>query len=215
MLISASLTQKVETIAEQVPFSSSVVDSIDLLHQVVGFWNDLDWPDLEDYYAFMITLIKVQKDLPPQVTAIHPLYLPPSGPQYITEAALYYADEVYETVADHVTVDKTGKFNVTVQLCIILNNMQHIRDKFWPPQGFTEKGLMEELKLETFFAQLDGKQRGLGEQARGLVKDIVENAAEDMQHKILVVTMDLGQHVGRVGLFHGVVGYIVQLELGA
>ena len=123
-----------------------------------------------------------------------------SGPQYITEAALYYADEVYKTVADHTSVDKeTGKFNVTVQLCIILNNMQHIRDKFSPPQGSTEKGLIEELKLETFFAQLDAKQKGIGEQARGIVRDIVENAAEDMQHKIVVVTMELGQQVGGLG----------------
>eukprot|EP00731_Ephydatia_muelleri_P029251 Em0020g895a len=71
--------------------------------------------------------------------------------------------------------------------------MQHIRDKFSPPQGSTEKGLMEELKLESFFAQLDAKRNGTGEQAKSLVKDIVESAAEDIQHKLLVVTTALGQ----------------------
>ena len=162
---------KVETIADNVPFSSSVVDSMDFMQQMVAFWNDLDWPSPEDYYTFMITLIK-----------------------YITEAALYYTDEVYKTVSDYASVDKeTGRFNVTVQLCVVLNNMQHIRDKLSPPQGSAEKGLMEELKLESFFAQLDAKMRGMGEQARGLVKDIVESAAEDIQHKLLVVTTALGQ----------------------
>ncbi|KAL5473226.1 hypothetical protein EMCRGX_G027680 [Ephydatia muelleri] len=162
---------KVETIADNVPFSSSAVDSLVFIQQVVAFWNDLDWPSPEDYYAFMITLIK-----------------------YITEAALYYTDEVYKTISDHTLVDKeTGKFNVTVQLCVILNNMQHIRDKFSPPQGSKEKGMMEELKLESFFAQLDAKRNGTGEQAKSLVKDIVESAAEDIQHKLLVVTTALGQ----------------------
>lgn len=123
----------------------------------------------------------------------------PLDPQYITEAALYYTDEVYKTVSDYASVDKeTGRFNVTVQLCVVLNNMQHIRDKLSPPQGSAEKGLMEELKLESFFAQLDAKMRGMGEQARGLVKDIVESAAEDIQHKLLVVTTALGQQVGGV-----------------
>eukprot|EP00731_Ephydatia_muelleri_P029253 Em0020g897a len=169
---------KVETIADNVPFSSSAVDSLVFIQQVVAFWNDLDWPSPEDYYAFMITLIKVQ-DLC-LVLAVHtscvPLLCPshnaplPRDLQYITEAALYYTDEVYKTISDHTLVDKeTGKFNVTVQLCVILNNMQHIRDKFSPPQGSKEKGMMEELKLESFFAQLDAKRNGTGEQAKSLV----------------------------------------------
>ena len=212
LIISCCLTPKVETIADNVPFSSSAVDSLVFIQQVVAFWNDLDWPSPEDYYAFMITLIKVQ-DLC-LMLAVHtscvPLLCPshnaplPRDLQYITEAALYYTDEVYKTVSDHTLVDKeTGKFNVTVQLCVILNNMQHIRDKFSPPQGSTEKGLMEELKLESFFGQLDAKRNGTGEQAKSLVKDIVESAAEDIQHKLLVVTMALGQQVGGVRSFKG------------
>ena len=55
---------------------------------------------------------------------------------------------------------------------------------------------MEDLHLERFFLWLDSSGgEGLGGQARLYVKSLLDNAAEDIGHKIVVLTEQLGTNV--------------------
>ena len=56
--------------------------------------------------------------------------------------------------------------------------------------------LMEDLQLEKFFTWLDANTAGgLGGQARGYVRSLVDNAEEDIGNKIVILTEQLGQNV--------------------
>ena len=96
---------------------------------------------------------------------------------------------------------KDGKFVATVQLCIILNNMQTIKDKLSPPDlaldGPSEPkpvGIIDELGLQEFFDWLE-QEKGIGLKLKEFVNKTMHNAADDIQHKIHVVTKQLGQQV--------------------
>ena len=122
--------------------------------------------------------------------------------QSITDAALYYVDEVYKKV--DTCFSKDGKFIATVQLCIILNNMQTIQDKLsppdFPPDGTTGSkpvGIIDELGLQEFFDWLE-QERKIGLKLKEFVNKTMRNAADDIHHKIRVVTGQLGQQVNCV-----------------
>ena len=82
----------------------------------------------------------------------------------------------------------------TTELCIALNDMQEMWYRLVAKEGSIS--LMDDLHLERFFTWLDGsKSSDLGSQARVYVKSLVDNAAEDVGHKIVVLTEQLGQNV--------------------
>ena len=118
--------------------------------------------------------------------------------QSITDAALYYVDEVYKKADKCFTKD--GNFIATVQLCTILNNMQTIRDKLSPPgpsDGISEPkpvGIIDELGLQEFFDWLE-QEKGIGLKLKEFVNRTMHNAADDINHKMHVVTGQLGQQV--------------------
>lgn len=116
-------------------------------------------------------------------------------PQYITEAASYYVDQIYKRVCNRSLVDKdTGKFNVTTQLCIILNNMGYMEQKLSSQKSQNVPSLVEELELQSSFEWLQ-KESGIGDQAKKLVGEIVDSAANDIEHKIMGVSKQLGEQV--------------------
>lgn len=82
----------------------------------------------------------------------------------------------------------------TTELCIALNDMQEMLNRLEAKESGTS--LMNDLHLENFFMCLDGSNAsGLGNQARVYVKSLVDNAVEDVRHKIVVLTEQLGQNV--------------------
>ena len=93
---------------------------------------------------------------------------------------------------------KDGKFIATVQLCIILNNMQAIKDKLSPPDLPPSEpkpvGIIDELGLQEFFDWLE-QEKGIGLKMKEFVNTIMNNAADDIHHKICIVTVQLGKQV--------------------
>lgn len=82
----------------------------------------------------------------------------------------------------------------TTELCIVLNDMQEMWNRLVAKEAGTS--LMDDLHLESFFTWLDGSETsGLGNQTRVFVKSLVDNAVEDVGHKIVVLTEQLGQNV--------------------
>ena len=119
----------------------------------------------------------------------------PSKIQYVMEAALYYVEMVHRKVSSEKFLDKdTGKFGFTDELCIILNNIQHVHSKI-SLTGEQSSALMHELQLEALFERLD-RQKGMGQRAREVITSIARSAAEDIQQKIFDVIDLLGEQVG-------------------
>lgn len=46
----------------EVQYSSSVVDVETILHGISTFWKDLDWPDNEEAFGYVLHLLKVITD---------------------------------------------------------------------------------------------------------------------------------------------------------
>ena len=123
--------------------------------------------------------------------------------QYVTEAALCYIELVHKRVSAQKFLDKdTGTFSFTDELCIILNNIEHVRSKISlsKPTGEQLSSLIDELQLEILFDRLE-REKGIGQQARSLITTIINSAAEDIQHKIFDVIDLLGEQVSH-GLAH-------------
>lgn len=92
------------------------------------------------------------------------------------------------------------KSSVAEQLCVVLNDMQHIQNKLSPPQLEGAGGsvmvvsVFEELQLEGFFSWIEA-EKGLGQRARSQIRDIVESTVITIQVKIHVATEKLAQQV--------------------
>eukprot|EP00731_Ephydatia_muelleri_P029248 Em0020g892a len=155
---------KVVKMMDEVSYSSSLIDSVSFLGQMVAFWKNLDWPNLEQSYGFIRFLVTC-----------------------IIEAAQFYIDLIYQKSLS------IGMATATTELCIALNDMQEMLNRLEAKESGTS--LMNDLHLENFFMCLDGSNAsGLGNQARVYVKSLVDNAVEDVRHKIVVLTEQLGQN---------------------
>ncbi|KAL5473224.1 hypothetical protein EMCRGX_G027677 [Ephydatia muelleri] len=156
----------------EVSFSSSAIDTVELLHYLVVFWKHLEWSNPEETYGFTVIVVK-----------------------YVTEAALYYVELIHRRLSTEKFLDKeTGKFSFTDELCIILNNIQHVQSKIslLNISGECSSGIINELQLEILFDRLE-REKGIGQLARTVITDVMHSAAEDIQHKIFDVIDLLGE----------------------
>ena len=99
-------------------------------------------------------------------------------------------------------MEEREDYSVTVQLCVMLNNMQHTHDKLLSTQvkrNGSEQGeqqnLFDELQLDKIFEWLQ-KEKGIGVQAQKVVTDIMTSAADDIRNRIYGITERLSQRVG-------------------
>lgn len=166
--------EKVISTTGEVSFSSSAIDTIELLRHLVVFVENLEWSNPEEMYGFLITTVK-----------------------YVTEAGLYYVELVHMQISAEKFLDKeTGKFSFTDELCIILNNIQHVQSKISSLQLSGEQlpgGILSELQLEVLLDRLDKREKGIGQRARSVITDVICSAAEDIQHKIFDAIDLLGE----------------------
>eukprot|EP00731_Ephydatia_muelleri_P029266 Em0020g910a len=119
--------------------------------------------------------------------------------EHITEAALYYVDLINSRLPSPQQVEEREDYSVTVQLCVMLNNMQHTHDKLLSTQvkrNGSEQGeqqnLFDELQLDKIFEWLQ-KEKGIGVQAQKVVTDIMTSAADDIRNRIYGITERLSQ----------------------
>eukprot|EP00731_Ephydatia_muelleri_P029252 Em0020g896a len=85
---------------DEVSYSSSLIDSVSFLGQMVAFWKNLDWPNLEQSYGFIRFLVTC-----------------------IIEAAQFYIDLIYQKSLS------IGMATATTELCIALNDMQEMLNR--------------------------------------------------------------------------------------
>ena len=91
----------------------------------------------------------------------------------------------------------------TVQLCIILNNMQAIRDKLSPPDlsdGISEPkpvGIIDELGLQELFDWLE-QEKGIGLKLKEFVNRSMHNTADDIHNKMSIGISHLEKQVNLI-----------------
>ncbi|XP_048575567.1 BAI1-associated protein 3 isoform X2 [Nematostella vectensis] len=144
--------------------STSAVDCAGCFHQIREFWRMLDWPDPVGCYVFVT-----------QITNI------------ICGGASYYADLLFENMKSHNYYDNDpSQFDVSEQLCVALNDIQHIR-------LYLAK-LPETLGYERVISAMTKAhgEKG-GNHTRVAMETMLSSADEDMQNKINLITNHIGQ----------------------
>ena len=75
-----------------------------------------------------------------------------------------------------------------LQLCIVLNNMQHVREEL--------SHLEERLELESFYEWLDSQDEStLGSQCRAMVKKLLGSADEDIYNRMSKIMTEITEKV--------------------
>lgn len=145
---------QVVQVTDEAKFSSSAVDTKAFLLQMGSFWQNLSWPVASEAYGFTVTII-----------------------QNICESALYYVETVYGSLKEleEASYDEQGRFQATEKLCIILNNMSHVRTAL--------TNLRQKLELHKFYRWLTEKE-DIGKQAEHLIDTLLSSADEDIGNKI-------------------------------
>lgn len=75
-------------------FSISAVDTLDIFRQIITFWQQLSWPDVESSYSFMT---KIVNDL--------------------CKCSIYYSDKIDDKVGRFVNENK--RFEVTKEVMCV------------------------------------------------------------------------------------------------
>ncbi|XP_076324975.1 BAI1-associated protein 3-like isoform X2 [Tachypleus tridentatus] len=142
---------KIQSVDSSVKYNStSSVDVVACFAQIKEFWFQLSWPDVFSSYPFIIKILEV-----------------------ICSGATFYANLCYQNMGDSGRYDE----DIREQLCIAINNIQHVRKALKP--------LFEDLEIEQILimiAQREGDKTV--SQCRTAANNLLHNAEEDVFAKI-------------------------------
>lgn len=94
---------EVRVIDAMVKHSTSAVDVSCCLGQICIFWNRLDWPDASGAFMFLTKITEI-----------------------VGDCAREYGEMVLQQLRAKGFYDDIGQFDVTDQLCIMMNNLSHV-----------------------------------------------------------------------------------------
>ncbi|XP_063790639.1 BAI1-associated protein 3 [Pseudophryne corroboree] len=167
---------KLEYVDSLSKHSSSAVDVTNCFSQIKEFWIQLAWPDSSEAFGF---LTQLSED--------------------ICKSAIYYSEVIKRKVdKSHQTA---GQAVVTEQLCIILNNIEHVR-KF---MGNVLRDL-DWKSLETAVEQscgTDGKQqvqKALNTQLQNIDIDMQREAKNMISHLTEKMIGDIKKYIQHISL---------------
>uniref|UniRef100_T1IR75 C2 domain-containing protein n=1 Tax=Strigamia maritima TaxID=126957 RepID=T1IR75_STRMM len=157
------LEKVVSQVDSLVKHSTSAVDTTSCFYQIKIFWKQLAWPDLLSAYVFVT---KILDD--------------------ICCGATYYADLMYTKLYEAGFYDEDGQFDVTEQLCIAINDMEHVRSSL--------RILPQELEFEAIIQAVDKSQGEVGgRQCRVAFESVLSSAIEDVENQIFKVVGHIGE----------------------
>jgi BAI1-associated protein 3 len=85
--------------------STSALDTVTVLHQLVSFWQKLMWPDICEKYIIIHFLLEVMC--------------------YLT---VMYATRKYEKLELEGYFDTHDRFDISERLCTALNNIEYVKE---------------------------------------------------------------------------------------
>ena len=82
----------------------------------------------------------------------------------------------------------TSEYVMKMQLCIVLNNMQHVREELFH--------IEERLEFESFYRRLDSEDEStLGSQCRAMVKKLLGSADDDIYNRMSKIMAEITEKV--------------------
>ncbi|EDV20863.1 uncharacterized protein TRIADDRAFT_60504 [Trichoplax adhaerens] len=144
--------EEVEVIDSYVKYSTSAVDASCCFQQTCDFWKELDWPDADDGFALLAKLV-----------------------DDICTAGTCYVDLIYDRLERVHFYDDEGQFDITEQLCVTLNNLDHVRR--------TLESLPERLNFEKVTSGLSHHGNVHAENCRAQLLKIIESGDENFNVK--------------------------------
>lgn len=146
-----------------VKLSTSAVDTTACFYQIKDFWKQLAWSDLVTAYTFVF---KILDD--------------------ICNGATYYGELIHQKLQDVGYYDEEGQFDVTEQLCLTINNIEHVRKSL--------KALPEELGFQEVLKAVEKAEGDIyGTQCRNALNNMLQSADDDVTNKIISVVHRVGE----------------------
>ena len=187
------------TVTTDVMFSTSALDTTGFLLQVGSFWKHLEWPVASVAYGHAVAVMegisecalfyvgevfkKLRRDdifdekgrfrATKKVTRVNVLHLVLSLSLSLSLPSL----SLWITI-----LSASHSLLYALQLCVILNNMQHIRQEL--------SKFEETLQLQSFYDWLEQEEKA-GQRCRELVRNLLESADEDIYNKMNKIMMQI------------------------
>lgn len=153
---------------EGVKFSSSAYDTVTFLYARKYFWSKLQWPPSEDAIQFCIALA-----------------------QYIAQAALSYVDKLCSVWSQYCQDSNATQFNVTLQLCILLSNIQHVGEELQPTPALNGSGDKKLFVIELGPCSNE-PLNDLWQQAKGVIQSQFQESSDSCHQKLLDLCEQMG-----------------------
>lgn len=143
---------------ETVKYSTSALDTLTIFYQIQVFWQQLNWPDIEQCYTFVAKIV-----------------------DDICRCCVYYADRMAKRVESLGTVEDVyggNKFVVTPEWCLAINNIDYMRQSLMP---FIKELNVDEIirKLTDFHGQAEAQR------CEQTLKNVIDNAVDTEENKIV------------------------------
>ncbi|KAH8037814.1 hypothetical protein HPB51_017314 [Rhipicephalus microplus] len=146
-----------------VQHSTSAVDTTTCFGQIKQFWRQLAWPDLKGSYPFVFKILEA-----------------------VCDGAMFYANLCHQKLLNAGYYDEEGQFDVSEEVCIVINNMEYVRRALKP--------LHNELELEPIIAAIEQAEGDrAADKCRAAFQALLHNADEDVVHKILTIIAGLSE----------------------
>ncbi|KAM9304727.1 BAI1-associated protein 3 [Gastrophryne carolinensis] len=167
---------KLEYVDSLCKHSNSAVDVTICFSQIKEFWAQLGWPDSTEAFVF---LTQISDD--------------------ICKAAIYYSEAIRRKVDK--SHQSAGQMVVTEQLCIILNNIEHVRkhmtnvlkDFDWKPQETAseqQSGLDEKQQVQkTLNTQLQNIDIDMQREVKNVISQLTEKMIGDIKKYIQHISL--------------------------
>lgn len=148
---------KLTPVDETVKYSSSALDTVTIFYQIRVFWQQLNWPDVEQCYAFVAKIV-----------------------DDICRCCVHYADRMaarVESFGNVPDIYDENKFEVTPEWCLAINNIDYMREKLLP---FIRDLDVEEIikKMNEFIGPAEAQQ------CEQTIKNEIDNAIDTEENKI-------------------------------
>ncbi|XP_049523887.1 BAI1-associated protein 3-like [Dermacentor silvarum] len=154
---------RIKCIDSYVQHSTSAVDTTTCFNQIKQFWRQLAWPDLKGSYPFVFKILEA-----------------------VCDGAMFYANLCHQKLLNAGYYDEEGQFDVSEEVCIVINNMEYVRRALKP--------LHAELDLEPIIAAIEQAEGDrAADKCRAAFQALLHNADEDVVHKILTIIAGLSE----------------------
>ncbi|XP_075725244.1 BAI1-associated protein 3-like isoform X2 [Rhipicephalus microplus] len=154
---------RIKCIDSYVQHSTSAVDTTTCFGQIKQFWRQLAWPDLKGSYPFVFKILEA-----------------------VCDGAMFYANLCHQKLLNAGYYDEEGQFDVSEEVCIVINNMEYVRRALKP--------LHNELELEPIIAAIEQAEGDrAADKCRAAFQALLHNADEDVVHKILTIIAGLSE----------------------